>query len=64
MIGNIDFGSFLVLLAISAVVSAILHYGFKYYVVSGTGSYISKVIVGWLGAREPGRRFWGTGGRA
>jgi uncharacterized membrane protein YeaQ/YmgE (transglycosylase-associated protein family) len=51
MIGDIDFGSFLVLLAISAVVSAVLHYGFKFYVVAGTGSFLSKVIIGWVGAR-------------
>jgi hypothetical protein len=31
MIG-MDFGSFLVLLVISLVVSGVLHYGFKFYV--------------------------------
>jgi uncharacterized membrane protein YeaQ/YmgE (transglycosylase-associated protein family) len=49
MIG-MSFGSFLVLLIISAVVSGILHYGFKYYVRSGTVSYLSKVVIGWIGA--------------
>lgn len=49
MIG-MDFTSFLILLVISAVVSAILHYGFKFYIVSGTASYLSKVVVGWFGA--------------
>ena len=49
MIG-MDFGSFLVLLIISVVVSGILHYGFNYYVRSGTVSYLSKVVIGWIGA--------------
>ena len=49
MIG-MDFISFLVLLIISVVVSGILHFGFKYYVVSGCASYLSKVLVGWIGA--------------
>ncbi|MBI2501766.1 MAG: hypothetical protein HYW07_00835 [Candidatus Latescibacteria bacterium] len=49
MIG-IDFASFLILLVISAVVSAILHYGFKFYIVPGTASYLSKVVIGWFGA--------------
>jgi uncharacterized membrane protein YeaQ/YmgE (transglycosylase-associated protein family) len=49
MIG-MDFGSFLVLLIISVVVSGILHYGLKFYVLSGTVSYLSKVVVGWIGA--------------
>ncbi|MFQ5747043.1 MAG: hypothetical protein ACE5HF_07475 [Gemmatimonadota bacterium] len=49
MIG-MSFGSFLVLLIISAVVSGILHYGFKFYVRAGTVSYLSKVLIGWIGA--------------
>ena len=49
MIG-MDFISFLILLIISVVVSGILHFGFKYYVVSGYASYLSKVLVGWIGA--------------
>ncbi|MEW5900129.1 MAG: hypothetical protein AB1715_01560 [Acidobacteriota bacterium] len=47
---GMDFGSFLVLLVISAVVSAILHFGFKYYARPGLASFFSKVIVGWFGA--------------
>jgi uncharacterized membrane protein YeaQ/YmgE (transglycosylase-associated protein family) len=46
-----DFVSFLILLVISAVVSAVLHFGLKYYVVPGLGSYFGKVAVGWIGAR-------------
>jgi uncharacterized membrane protein YeaQ/YmgE (transglycosylase-associated protein family) len=49
MIG-MDFLSFLVLLVISVVVSAILHFGVKFYVIPGWGSYFGKVAVGWLGA--------------
>ena len=49
MIG-MDFLSFLILLIISVVVSAILHYGLKYYVRPTFDSFITKVIFGWLGA--------------
>ncbi len=49
MIG-MDFISFLILLVISVVVSAILHYGFEYYVTPGLWSFCSKVVVGWIGA--------------
>ncbi len=45
-----DFLSFLILLIISVVCSAILHYGLKYYVRSTFDSFITKVIFGWLGA--------------
>jgi uncharacterized membrane protein YeaQ/YmgE (transglycosylase-associated protein family) len=49
MIG-MDFISFLILLIISVVVSAILHYGLKYYVTPGLYSFCSKVVLGWVGA--------------
>jgi uncharacterized membrane protein YeaQ/YmgE (transglycosylase-associated protein family) len=45
-----DFMSFFVLLIISVVVSGILHFGLKYYVVPGVWSYLSKVVIGWVGA--------------
>jgi uncharacterized membrane protein YeaQ/YmgE (transglycosylase-associated protein family) len=45
-----DFISFLILLIISVVVSAILHYYFEYYVTPGHWSFCSKVVVGWIGA--------------
>ena len=32
------------------MVAAILHYGFKSHVVSGHWSFVSKVIVGYIGA--------------
>ena len=44
------FLSFLSLLIISVVVSAILHYGVKYYVTPGPWSFCSKVVVGYIGA--------------
>lgn len=49
MIG-IDFVGFLILLVISAVVSAILHFPLKFYVRPGAVSYLSKVVFGWIGA--------------
>jgi uncharacterized membrane protein YeaQ/YmgE (transglycosylase-associated protein family) len=49
MIG-MDFTSFVILLVISAAVSAILHYGLEYYVTPGFWSFCSKVVVGWFGA--------------
>jgi len=49
MIG-MSFISFLILLVISVVVSAVLHYHFKYYVTPGHWSFCSKVAVGWIGA--------------
>jgi uncharacterized membrane protein YeaQ/YmgE (transglycosylase-associated protein family) len=47
---GMDFVGFLILLVISAVVSAVLHFGLKYYVVPGLASYLSKIIIGWIGA--------------
>lgn len=49
MIG-MDFVSFLILLVISVVVSAILHYGLNYYATPGLTSFFSKIIIGWVGA--------------
>ncbi len=49
MIG-MDFISFLILLVISAVVSGILHFILKYYIIPGWRSYFSKVGIGWVGA--------------
>ena len=46
---GMDFVSFFILFIISVVVSAILHYGFKYYATPGTWSFFSKIVVGWLG---------------
>jgi uncharacterized membrane protein YeaQ/YmgE (transglycosylase-associated protein family) len=49
MIG-MDFISFLLLLIISVVISAILHYGLKFYVNPGVDSFCSKIVIGWVGA--------------
>ena len=48
---GMDFIGFLILLIISVVVSGILHFGFKYYIAPGWWSYLSKVLIGWVGAR-------------
>jgi uncharacterized membrane protein YeaQ/YmgE (transglycosylase-associated protein family) len=45
-----DFVGFVILLVISAVVAAVLHFGFKYYVTPGLASYFSKIVIGWVGA--------------
>jgi uncharacterized membrane protein YeaQ/YmgE (transglycosylase-associated protein family) len=45
-----SFTSFLVLLVISVVVSAILHFIFKLYARPGFNSFLSKVIWGYIGA--------------
>jgi uncharacterized membrane protein YeaQ/YmgE (transglycosylase-associated protein family) len=49
MIG-MTFIGFLILLTISVLVSAVLHYGCRYYVMPGAWSFGSKVVVGWIGA--------------
>ena len=49
MIG-MDFISFVILLIISVVVSAVLHYGLKYYGTPGLSSFFAKIIIGWVGA--------------
>lgn len=49
MIGQ-SFGFFLVNLIIAGLVSAILHYGLDFRIRGGVGSYLSTVVIGWLGA--------------
>ncbi|MFH2012771.1 MAG: hypothetical protein ABIJ37_08760 [Pseudomonadota bacterium] len=49
MIG-MDFISFIILLLISVVVSGVLHFVFKFYVLPGWWSFASKVLIGWVGA--------------
>ncbi len=58
-----DFDSFVTLLIISVVVSLILHPGLKFSVRAGTGSFIGKVIIGWVGAwlGSPGFGHWPEG---
>jgi uncharacterized membrane protein YeaQ/YmgE (transglycosylase-associated protein family) len=59
MIG-MDFISFLILLIISVVVSAVLHFILKFYIIPGWRSYLSKVCIGWVGAwlGSPVFGFW------
>ena len=45
-----DFIGFVILLVISIVVSGVLHFGLRYYVSGGMWSFVSKVVVGWIGA--------------
>lgn len=45
---------FITTLVVSVVVAGALHYGAKYYVTEGTWSFVSKCVVGYLGAH------WGT----
>jgi uncharacterized membrane protein YeaQ/YmgE (transglycosylase-associated protein family) len=49
MIG-MDFISFIILVIISIVVSGVLHFVFKFYIIPGWWSYFSKIIIGWVGA--------------
>lgn len=48
MVG-MDFMSFLILLIISVVVSATLHFGLNYYVIQGLSSFFYKIAIGWVG---------------
>ena len=47
---GMDFVAFVILLIISVAVSAVLHYGFKFYATPGLSSFLSKVVAGWIGA--------------
>ncbi len=46
----LDFSGFLVLLILSLIVASVLHYGMNYYVMPGPWSFLSKVIIGFIGA--------------
>ena len=47
---GMDFICFLILLVISVVASAVLHFALKLYVVPGAASFLSKIVLGWIGA--------------
>ena len=47
---RMDFISFIILLIISIVVSGVLHFLLKFYIIPGWRSYFSKVLIGWVGA--------------
>jgi uncharacterized membrane protein YeaQ/YmgE (transglycosylase-associated protein family) len=59
MVG-MSFASFLALLIISAIVSAIVH-GAGYKVLPGVEGYFAKLITGWIGAwiGSPVLGYWG-----
>ena len=44
------FQSFLVLLALSAIAAAIVHWGFRYRLFQGIDGFIGQWMVAWLGA--------------
>jgi uncharacterized membrane protein YeaQ/YmgE (transglycosylase-associated protein family) len=44
------FSSFLVLLTLSAVAAAMVHWGFRYRLFKGIDGFIGQWIVAWLGA--------------
>lgn len=46
-----SFLAFLILLIIGLVVAVVLHFALKVYIQPGLLSFISKVIIGWVGAR-------------
>ena len=45
-----DFVSFVILLVIAAVASGVLHYPLKYHVTPGIWSFLSKVVIAYIGA--------------
>ena len=61
-----DFIGFVVLLVISVVVSGVLHYSLKFYATPGTTSFLSKVVLGyiggWLAGPVLGKWFFAFGG--
>lgn len=49
MIG-MGFGSFLTLLILGLIAAAVLHYAFRYRMLSGIDGFLAKWIVGWVAA--------------
>lgn len=47
---GMPFPSFLVLLIVSAVAAAVVHWGFRYRLFNGVDGFIGQWIVAWLGA--------------
>jgi uncharacterized membrane protein YeaQ/YmgE (transglycosylase-associated protein family) len=45
-----SFASFVTLLVIAVAVSAALHYGLKFYATSGLSSFLTKIVVAYIGA--------------
>ena len=61
-----DFIGFVVLLVISVVVSGVMHYSLKFYATPGTASFLSKIVLGyiggWLAGPVLGKWFFVVGG--
>ena len=49
MIG-VDFGGFIILLALALIAAAILHYGFKFYAKNSLASFFGELTIGYVGA--------------
>lgn len=47
---GMSFAAFLILLATSAIASAILHWGFRYRLTGGWDGYVGQWMVAWIGA--------------
>jgi len=54
---------FYYLLIVSVVVSVVLHFVAKFYIIPGRWSYASKVLIGWIGAwlGSPVFGYWWSG---
>jgi hypothetical protein len=47
---GMSFPSFLVLLIVSAIAAAIVHWGFRYRLFDGWDGYVGQWMVAWIGA--------------
>jgi uncharacterized membrane protein YeaQ/YmgE (transglycosylase-associated protein family) len=47
---GMSFPSFLVLLIVSVIAAAVVHWGFRYRLFNGADGFIGQCIVAWLGA--------------
>jgi hypothetical protein len=45
----LDLSGFFVMLMLSVFAAAVMHYAFHYYVMPGFWSFVSKVIIGFVG---------------
>ena len=46
---TLDLSGFIIMLMLSVIAAAIMHYAFHYYVMPGFWSFVSKVVVGFVG---------------
>ncbi len=60
---DMNFMSFLTLLIISLITALIMHYGIRYRMLEGGDGFVTKWIVGWVGAwiASPVLGNWFTG---